>query len=162
MNIKSDTGKLYSLLAPCIPDDGRIKRRLILEDFYNSNEYRELAECDAFSQYFGEYFSFEAIDALDYESIAERKRVAGIIPIMITRLCGAIRYGNGWAMTKLDIPDFTSYDSVKKVLDSLNFAKVYLNDTNISEKDFMEIFTASKNDRTSEFYCIKRHIGEGL
>ncbi len=162
MNIKSDTGKLYSLIAPCIPDDKRLRRRLVLEDFFNSFEYRELKECDAFSPFFDRYFSDEVILSLSEEEIIERKNTAGLIPLLMVRLYSAVKYGNGWALSTDDIPDFSSNKSVRGLIEKLSFNVIYMNDTNITQMNVLEIFGASKNDRTDGIYCIKRTIGEGL
>ncbi len=163
MSLKSNTGKLYMLLSSCIPDDERIRNRIEIESALESKEYRELAECESFSDIFKDKFSPDALMNLDRDTLAAALESAELIPVLVERLGNAIYYGNGWELCSFDEPDYYKPQSIRKLLDRLKFDEIYLNDTNIPQDKFYEIFKAAKfRDEIKDggYYCIKRTIEE--
>ncbi|MGN0689104.1 MAG: hypothetical protein ACI4KH_01640 [Oscillospiraceae bacterium] len=159
MAIKTYTGKLYSLLNSCVPDNEDIEKRYAAEKLFDSIYYAELSECDTFGALFDEYFSKEKILSLPYEKYEDIERSAELIPVMTERLINAISYGNGWALTEADKPDFYNPESIKRLMKKLDFSDVYLNDTNITAENFMNVFSADKSEKNG-YYCIKRTVSE--
>lgn len=159
MALKNYTGKIYGLLAKCVPDDKRITDRYEEEKLFDSPFYYEFTECELTREIFIEYFSKEKLLSLPHEKYEDIEKCMELIPIMAERLSNAILFGNGWALNEEDTPDLYNPETIKNVIRKLSFKEIYQNDTNISDKDFMQIFKADKICKDG-YYCIPRTLSE--
>lgn len=159
MAVKNFTGKIYELLKNCSPDDKRISDRYEVEKLFDSPFYHEFVECELTSKVFSEYFSKDKILSLPHEKYEDIEICMELIPVMAERLSNAIRFGNGWSLTENDEPDLYNPEAIKQVIRKLSFKEIYQNDTNIQDKDFMQIFKANKICKEG-YYCIPKTVSE--
>lgn len=159
MAVKNFTGKIYELLRNCSPDDKRISDRYEVEKLFDSQFYYEFMECELTREIFLEYFSKEKLLSLPHKKYEEIEKCMELIPVMAERVSNAIRFGNGWALSEEDIPDLYNPEEIKNVIRKLSFKEIYQNDTNIKDKDFMQIFKANKICQEG-YYCIPKTVSE--
>lgn len=141
MALKSSKGKLYILLAACLPDNSNISRALQIEEITESKEYRQIFALGYGKEYFSNLFSKNSLSKLSSEVLTDIAESIKLIPEVVSALVMEIEYGDAWNLTSKDKPNFYSQASVlslrKKIAKS---QKADRNITNISKDDFMAIF----------------------
>lgn len=141
MALKSATGKLYMLLSGCLPENTDVEKRLLLEQITESEEYRELEVYAPMGKIVNKLYSKNKLSEFSVNKLKGiQKAIPYIIPT-VSKTITAIKYGNGWSLSSKDIPDFYSYDSLKKLESKLNTNDANANLTNISDNDFLGIFS---------------------
>lgn len=168
MSFKSSTGKLYTLLSVCLTSDESVRKRLLICEIMEMKEYRELKYIIGSQQLFSERLSESELERLSCEELNKLRVTLPDILEIVTQTYYAVLYGNGWSFTSEDFPDIFSRDSVKSFLSKINLFDVYLNKTNLTEKDFLSIFddrTFKSNNPSDEVkvnnsmkYCIKGEL----
>lgn len=168
MSFKSSTGKLYTLLSVCLTSDESVRKRLLICEIMEMKEYRELKYIIGSQQLFSERLSESELERLSCEELNKLRVTLPDFLEAVTQIYYAALYGNGWSFTSEDFPDIFSRDSVKSFLSKINLFDVYLNKTNLTEKDFLSIFddrTFKSNNPSDEVkvnnsmkYCIKGEL----
>ena len=168
MSFKSSTGKLYTLLSVCLTSDESVRKRLLICEIMEMKEYRELKYIIGSQQLFSERLSESELERLSCEELNKLRVTLPDILEIVTQTYYAVLYGNGWTFKSEDFPDIFSRDSVKSFLSKINLFDVYLNKTNLTEKDFLSIFddrTFKSNNPSDEVkvnnsmkYCIKGEL----
>ena len=168
MSFKSSTGKLYTLLSVCLTSDESVRKRLLICEIMEMKEYRELKYIIGSQQLFSERLSESELERLSCEELNKLRVTLPDFLEVVTQTYYAVLYGNGWSFTSEDFPDIFSRDSVKSFLSKINLFDVYLNKTNLTEKDFLSIFddtTFKSNNPSDEVkvnnsmkYCIKGEL----
>ena len=131
-------------------------------------EYRELKYIIGSQQLFSERLSESELERLSCEELNKLRVTLPDFLEAVTQIYYAVLYGNGWTFKSEDFPDIFSRDSVKSFLSKINLFDVYLNKTNLTEKDFLSIFddrTFKSNNPSDEVkvnnsmkYCIKGEL----
>ncbi|HNX64260.1 MAG TPA: hypothetical protein PKI60_03620 [Oscillospiraceae bacterium] len=168
MSFKSSTGKLYTLFSVCITSDESVRRRLLICEIMEMKEYRELKYIIGNQQFYSERLSECELERLSCEELNKLRVTLPDFLEAVSQTYYAVLYGNGWSFKSEDFPDIFSRDSVKNFLSKINLFDVYLNKTNITEKDFLSIFddrTFKSNNPSDDIkarndvkYCIKGEL----
>ena len=131
-------------------------------------EYRELKYIIGNQNFFSERLSECELERLSCEELNKLRVTLTDFLEAMTQTYYAVLYGNGWSLKSEDFPDIFSCDSVKNFLSKINLFDVFLNKTNLTEKDFLSIFddkTFKSKNPSDEIkiekdmkYCIKGEL----
>ena len=150
MAMKTSVGRLYMLFDACLPENEQVKKRFNICKILESNEYNELKTYKPFSKQFKLFFSAEKLAEYDFSKLDEIVRVIPNIIPLIEKINNSITYGNALELTENDIPDFTSVESVNTLMNKLKIDKATPNVTNITQDNFMAIFSKNTIKNPSE------------
>lgn len=143
MALKSSTGKVYMLFNACIPDNENIQKKLWLQEILESKYYRELS-----------LYKNAKVLMNDADGIYSKKNLASLDSAALNNIKNAIPYAESAidAINKIkrfaDInsidlsvkPDFTSKDSLLRIINQAKKVTEYENFTNIPDDDIYGIF----------------------
>ena len=139
--MKTSTGRLYMLFNACLPNNEKVKKRLIICKITESSEYNKLKNYPPFAGRFEQLFSQDKLAEYNSEKLDEIVKVLPKIIPLVERINNAITYGNALELTEKDIPDFTSVKSVDNLMEKLKIDSSTPNVTNITTNNFMAIFS---------------------
>lgn len=160
MAMKTSVGRLYMLFDACLPKNEQVKKRLNTCRIIESNEYNELKTYKPFAKQFNMFFSAEKLAEYDVSKLEEIVKVIPKIIPLIEKINNSITYGNALELTENDIPDFTSVESVDTLMKKLKIDKATPNVTNITQDNFMAIF--SKNTIKNPTEALKSISAEDI
>lgn len=139
--MKTSMGRLYMLFSACLPQNEKVKKRVIICQIIESNEYNELKSYTPFTSLFQKLFSKEKLSEYSIEKLNELIIAMPKIIPLIENIFNAINYGNAIELTSKDIPDFTSVKSMDCLASKLRIDQANPNVTNIKKENFLVIFS---------------------
>lgn len=166
MALKSSIGKIYLLLASCIPKKEDYAKNVKIYSILEMDEYRQLCTYSSVKSWLEINYSFDKLIAL---SIDELDIIISNLPLMleiIDNLIIAVQFGNGWNLKKTDEPNLLIESSLKILLSKIDIINLVPNNCNISEDEIFMIFNDETIKINSELtekmislgrkYCIKQ------
>ena len=72
--LRSPTGRLYALFSACKPNDEKVRKRLILSEIYEMDEYKSLQVNQGAQFVMDKYYSPDIIEKLDVNCKHQMKR----------------------------------------------------------------------------------------
>ena len=141
--LKTSTGKLYTLLSACKPDNEKIQKRLAITEIMEMPEYRALQVYQGSASVMDDYYSPEKLQELSFDKIQEVKRIVSFLEDCIRRLYGVICYGDIRILDLRTQIDFYNADSLYYIYESIyNIPQTGINITNITEYDVWSVFSS--------------------
>lgn len=141
MATRTSTGRVFSLLTACLPENETIKKHLIVEKISEQKEYRMLLELPCYQAHLKSLFCPDVLLKLGKKQLKEVNEAIGEIPELILSLERSIQFGNAWALNADDVPNFYDATSIRNLKKRIKQAAPSENVTNISGKDVLSIFT---------------------
>ena len=140
--LKTATGKLYTLLTACKPDDAKIKKRLLITEILEMPEYRALQKYEGADSVMKEYYSPGKLKEATYEQILEVRKIIPFLEECIRNLYRVICNGEVEMLYKLQKISFYHSDSIRYLYELVILMKdIGINFTNIPECDVWSIFS---------------------
>lgn len=140
MAIKTNKGKVFTLLAACLPENEAIKKSLLLDEIEEMPEYTTVKTLPCWG-YLSQYYSRDALLQYDAATLKSIKTVLTRIPNLFSDLEAAVSSGNAWKLTEKDKPDWTSAQSIAALDAKLKSTPETPNITNLSPANVFEIFS---------------------
>lgn len=139
--LRSPTGRLYALFSACKPNDEKVRKRLILSEIYEMDEYKSLQVNQGAQFVMDKYYSPDIIEKLDVNNLKEIKSLIPIIEDCINKLYSVILYGDTDTIKEFGEIDFYDANSVGRLYESIaNQPQIGLNITNISAIELWDYF----------------------
>lgn len=140
--LKTATGKLYTLLTACKPEDTRIKKRLLITEILEMPEYRMLQKYQGAASVMEEYYSPARLEEATYEQVLEIQKIVPFLEECIRKLYGMLCHGEVGQLRKLPKIDFYNADSLRSLQELVTDSKnIGTNFTNIPECDVWSVFS---------------------
>lgn len=140
--LKTSTGKLYTLLSACKPDNEKIQKRLVITEIMEMPEYRALQVYQGAASVMDDYYSPEKLQGLSFDRIQEVKKIIPFLEDCIRKLYEAICYGDIRGLNFNSPIDFYNADSLYSVYQAIySIPKTGINITNIPEYDVWAVFS---------------------
>lgn len=139
--LKSSTGRVYALLAACKPNDAKVKKRLLLSEIFESNEFKALQVCQGAQFIMDKYYSPDILSGLTYRELEQVKTIVPFLEDCINKTYSVISYGDTNVLKGITGIDFYNVESVKSLYERVkNQPQKGVNITNISEIEMWEYF----------------------
>ncbi len=152
MALKSSTGAIYMLFNACLPDDKKVKKRLFLEEIIESNEYKKLSKDKRAVSLMKTVYSFSSLQKQDEKTLGCIKEALPYAEKAIDAICLIKRHGDAETIDMNDVPDFTSKQSLQRVISNSNRLSVVETLTNIKDTDLFGIYKADTIRNLDDLY----------
>ena len=140
--LKTSTGKLYTLLSACKPDNAKVKKRLLITEILEMPEYKALQVYQGAQSAMDDHYSPEKLQDATYDQLQEVKKIVPFLEDCIRKLYETICYGDVRQLYRLKKISFYDSDSMKKLYELVSkLKKTGINITNIPEHDVWSIFS---------------------
>lgn len=154
--LKTSTGKLYTLLFACKPDNELVKKRFYISEIIEMPEYKALQVYRGADSVMNDYYSSEKLQNASIEQIEQVKKIIPILEKCIRNLYELIRFGDTRAIERFTYIDFYNFDVINDLYQVVsNVRKLDFNITNISEYEVWSFFDdntiTSLNNRSHIF-----------
>lgn len=150
--MKRAAGKLYLLLSACLPANERVLTHLTIEEILESKEYSELSAQSASKPIMSKMYTKDILSALSLEELKNIKRCLPLIHQFFSILPLSVRSGQAWRLTESDFPNFSSPESLGRVIDKIKKTTNTENFTNISDQNVLQIFEKSTIKTIDAFF----------
>lgn len=140
MSLNTNKGKVFTLLAACLPENEALKKSLLLDEIEEMPEYSTVKTLPCWG-YLSQYYSRDALLKYDAATLKSIKTVLTRIPNVFSNMEAAISSGNAWKLTSQDKPDWTSPKSLAILDSKLKSTPESPNITNLSPASVFEIFS---------------------
>ena len=88
--LKSSTGKLYTLLSACVPENEAVYRRCLLAEIMDDSQYELLASSDAGKYLYEKYYSPEILPYCPTYVLLEIKKILDVINDYVKAVCDTV------------------------------------------------------------------------
>ena len=140
--LKTSTGKLYTLLTACKPDNVKVKKRLLITEILEMPEYKALQVYQGAGSVMDDYYSTDKLQEATYEQVLEVKQIIPFLEECIRKLYELICYGDVRMLYKIKKINFYDSTSMKKLYTFVVSRKnTGINITNVPEYDVWSIFS---------------------
>ena len=140
--LKTSTGKLYTLLTACKPDDARVKKRLLITEILEMPEYKALQVYQGATSAMDDHYSAAKLQEATYDQVLEVKKIIPFLEECIRKLYEIICYGDVRILYKLKKISFYDSESMKRLYKLVTSTKnTGINITNVPEYDVWSIFS---------------------
>lgn len=141
--LKTSTGKLYTLLSACKPDSAKVKKRLLITEIIEMQEYKALQVYQGAAATMDDYYSPDKLQEATYEQLQQVKEIVVFLEDCIRKLYETICYGDVRQLNRLKKINFFDAQSMRELYQLvLKQKKTGINITNISEYDVWTIFSS--------------------
>lgn len=140
--LKTSTGKLYTLLSACKPDNAKVRKRLLITEILEMPEYKALQVYQGAAAVMDDYYSPVKLQDASIEQIQQVKAIVPFLEDCIRKLYEMICYGDVRllkAVRKIDFYDSNIMSALYNVVSKTSNSGV--NITNIAEFDMWSIFS---------------------
>lgn len=139
--LKTSTGKLYTLLTACKPENAKVKKRLLITEILEMPEYKALQVYQGAASAMDDHYSLTKLQEITYEQVMEVKKIIPFLEECIRKLYELICYGDVRVLYKLKKINFYDSESMKKLHSLVTSTKnTGINITNVAEYDVWSIF----------------------
>ena len=140
--LKTSTGKLYTLLTACKPENAKVKKRLLITEILEMPEYKALQVYQGAASAMDDHYSPAKLQEATYEQVKEVKKIIPFLEECIRKLYELICYGDVRVLNKLKKINFYDSESMKSLHSLVTSMKnTGINITNVAEYDVWSIFT---------------------
>ena len=139
--LKTSTGRVYTLLSACKPENAKLKKRLMITEILELPEYKALQVYQGAASTMDDHYSPEMLQEASIEELSQIKQIIPFLEDCIRNLYDVICYGDIRRLFSLDGIDFYDAESMQRVyvlVKKLN--KNGINITNIPEYDVWRVF----------------------
>lgn len=141
--LKTSTGRIYTLLSACKPENAKVKKRLLITTILEMPEYKALQVYQGAASAMDDHYGPSRLQAASYEQL---EQIAQIIPFLedcIHKLYALICYGDIRALYSLNKIRFYDAESMRALYEVVKSAKqTGVNITNIPEYDVWSLFSS--------------------
>lgn len=154
--INTSIGKLYTLLTTCEPNNEKIKKRLLILEITETEEYKALQVYQGAQSIMDDYYSPARLQERSYDELLEIQQIIPFLEDCIRKLYEVVCYGDVRKLSKLDEKDFYQTSKMKEFYNTVtSISKAGINITNIPEYDVWKVFSPdiilSIDQRLDEF-----------
>lgn len=154
--LNTSTGKLYTLLSACKPNNEKIKKRLLILEITETEEYKALQVYQGAQSIMDDYYSPARLQERSYDELLEIKQIIPFLEGCIRKLYEVVCYGDVRKLPKLEEKDYYQASKMKEFHNTVtSIPKEGINITNIPEYDMWKVFSPdiilSIDQRLDEF-----------
>lgn len=140
--LKSSTGKLYTLLMACKPENEKIRKRLLITEILEMPEYKALQVYPGATSTMDDHYSPARLQEATSEQLYEIKQIIPFLEQCIRALYNLVCYGDVRILRKIKKISFYKAESMRNLYDLVVEAQnVGINITNIPEYDVWSFFS---------------------
>ncbi len=139
--MRETTGPLLTLLKHCAEGREEAEKLELLARITQSREYTFLRDAEAFQKPFEEIYTWQSLTALGIDELRQREALLPKLTAVNARLVQSIHSGNAYELSSEDFPNFTSDDSVSRLLSKIRISPDKCNYSNIPDEEALILFS---------------------
>ena len=139
---KTATGRLYTFLAACKPENTKIKKRLLITEIIEMPEYKSLEADQNARSTIDDYYSIEILQDRSFSELQEIKKIIPFMEDCIRKLYETICYGDARKLPKIESASFYDSKAMKTLYEFVSTVpKEGINITNIPNYEVWTVFS---------------------